>query len=268
MGRNGVPGLNVRPGTRWIWREFDWHATIAASQRALALNPNLDQAHFFTAAAYYHLGHMEEALNERERGQRLQGGDTVEPARIAGLVALFSADFRSATVHLEAVSRRSSRAIGDTYLALAYYYSGDIGRARRMLEQLGSERSVTTVARSRSALAGILAATGDTPGARRLLGALLAHDYRDHHIGTAYAQLGEANDALVWLRTAADTGFPCLPWYERDPLLGPLRKDPRFSMLLDHVKELGGAPAAVTTRRHAPGEAAQHRHGQAATPVS
>lgn len=85
-------------------REFDWHATIAASQRALALNPNLDQAHFFTAAAYYHLGHMEEALNERERGQRLQGGDTVEPARIAGLVALFSADFRSATVHLEAVS--------------------------------------------------------------------------------------------------------------------------------------------------------------------
>ena len=33
-------------------REFDWNATVVASRRALALNPNLDQARFFVAAAY------------------------------------------------------------------------------------------------------------------------------------------------------------------------------------------------------------------------
>jgi DNA-binding winged helix-turn-helix (wHTH) protein/TolB-like protein len=32
-------------------REFDWNATITAGRRALVLNPNLDQARFFVAAA-------------------------------------------------------------------------------------------------------------------------------------------------------------------------------------------------------------------------
>ena len=45
-------------------REFDWNATVTASRQALALNPNLDQARFFVAAAYYHTGYMQEALIE------------------------------------------------------------------------------------------------------------------------------------------------------------------------------------------------------------
>ena len=63
-------------------REFDWNATLDASDRALVLDPNLDQAHFFKAAAYYHLGYMEEALIELEKGRRLHGADLVEPMRI------------------------------------------------------------------------------------------------------------------------------------------------------------------------------------------
>ena len=27
--------------------EFDWNATVSSARRALALNPNLEQAHFF-----------------------------------------------------------------------------------------------------------------------------------------------------------------------------------------------------------------------------
>lgn len=46
--------------------------------------------------------------------------------------------------------------------------------------------------------------------------------------GTAYAQLRDAPTALRWLSQAAATGFPCYPWYERDPLLNPIRHDPRF----------------------------------------
>jgi DNA-binding winged helix-turn-helix (wHTH) protein/TolB-like protein len=85
-------------------REFDWGTAMSASQRALVLNPNLEQAHFFMAAAYYHLGYMEEALMAMERGQRLHGSDVVEPLRIEALVALFSGRFAPARVHLEEVS--------------------------------------------------------------------------------------------------------------------------------------------------------------------
>jgi DNA-binding winged helix-turn-helix (wHTH) protein/TolB-like protein len=221
-------------------REFDWNATMTASRRALLLNPSLDQARFFMAAAYYHLGYMEEAIIEMEKGRALRGGDVVEPTRIEALVALFSGNFAPALAHLEQVSRLSSQAIGDTYLALAAYYSGSRERGRSMLEELSAHPSTSTAMRSGAALAGILAAQGQTAAARTQLDRVLAGRYRDHHvaysIGVAYAQLGDAHQATQWLRTAADTGFPCLPWFERDPLLEPARRQAQFAELLQYVR--------------------------------
>jgi tetratricopeptide (TPR) repeat protein len=82
-------------------REFDWNGTMASGRRALALNPNLDQARFFVAGALYHNGYMKEALIEMEKGRSLRGKDVIEPIRIEALVALFSAEFAPARVHLE-----------------------------------------------------------------------------------------------------------------------------------------------------------------------
>jgi DNA-binding winged helix-turn-helix (wHTH) protein/TolB-like protein len=221
-------------------REFDWSGAISASRRALVLNASLDQAHFISAAAYYHLGYMEEAIIELERGRRLRGLDLVEPIRIEALVALFSGNFAAARTHLEEVSRRSSMAIGDTYLALAYYYTGNIERARPMLDALAKSASTTTATRARAALAGVLAALGDRDAALVAVDGVLASDYRDHHVayslGAAYAQLGNVDDAVRWLRTAADTGFPCAMWFERDPLLEPLRQQPTFAMVMERVR--------------------------------
>jgi tetratricopeptide (TPR) repeat protein len=222
-------------------REFDWNATITAGRRALVLNPNLEQARFFVAAAFYHNGYMEEALSEMEKGRSLHGVDVIEPIRIEALVALFSGSFAPARAHLEEVSRLSSQSIGDTYLALAYYYSGSVDRGRAMLESLVSQRSASTAARAGAALAGILAAQGESPAARTYVDRVLKAEYRDHHVayslGAAYAQLGDIKESQRWLHTAADTGFPCLPWFERDPLLEPLRRLPEFSTLLEYVRE-------------------------------
>ena len=62
----------------------------------------------------------------------------------------------------------------------------------------------------------------------------------DHHVayslGATFAQLGELDTAVLWLERAADTGFPCAPWFERDPLLAPLRQHPRFVKLYERVR--------------------------------
>ena len=217
-------------------REFEWDETLETSRQAFTLNPNLEQAYFFSAAAFYHLGLMEQATSAMERGRQVGGADVIEPARIEGLIALFSGDFQTARRHLEFVSHRSSRQIGDTYLALAHFYLGDRSRARRMLEQLSSGPVSSTTARSRATLAAIAAATGDEAAARRDLDAVRAGNYQDHHvaysIGAALAQLGEPTEAVTWLRTAAETGFPCAIWYERDPLLEPIRRHPDFLALV------------------------------------
>jgi hypothetical protein len=62
----------------------------------------------------------------------------------------------------------------------------------------------------------------------------------DHHVaaglGVTYAQLGRPDEALRWLRSAADTGFPCHPWFARDPLLAPLRKSAAFESWLEELR--------------------------------
>ena len=232
-------------------REFDWDQTIVESRLALTLNPNLDQPHFYSAAAFYHLGLMEQAGAELERGRRIGGQDAVEPLRIEALIALFSGNYLVARERLEDVSRRSNRAIGDVYLALALYYSGETASARRMLEALTDDPSASTAARAGAALAGLLAAAGERDAARRAIDRVLAREYRDHHVsyslGAAFAQLGDRGRAMTALRAAADTGFPCAPWYATDPLLQPLRSDPTFATFA----------ADLTARREA--AAARHR---------
>jgi len=82
---------------------------------------------------------MEEAVDRHGEGRALHGADAIEPVPIEALVALFSGNFGPARVHLEEVSRLSSRTIGDTYLALAYYYSSSSDRGRTMLASLATD---------------------------------------------------------------------------------------------------------------------------------
>jgi tetratricopeptide (TPR) repeat protein len=222
-------------------REFDWNLAVESGRRALVLNPNLDQAHYFIAAAYAHSGYMEDAHIEVEKGQRLRGLDPLEPIRLRGLIAMWSGEFAPARVHLDEASRLSDRAVSDTYLAQAFYYSGSVDQSISMLRLLVKVSSASTASRAGVTLASVLANRGQHAEARSERDRVLAREYRDHHVvcglGTVYAQLGEPIEAIRWLRTAADTGFPCLIWFERDPLLDPLRQDPRFLALLDYVRK-------------------------------
>jgi len=101
--------------------------------------------------------------------------------------------------------------------------------------------------RASASLAAILAARGDRQGAERRLRELVTRASSDHHvsyrIGTAYAQLRRPDDAVRWLRRAAETGFPCYEWFSRDPLLAPVRAHPLFVQLLDGLR-----PMAVLRR--------------------
>jgi hypothetical protein len=121
-----------------------------------------------------------------------------------------------------------------------------------MLESLATQSSASTAARAGIALAGVLAAQGDHDAARRQIDQVLSRPYRDHHVvyglGAAYAQLGDTARAMHWLRIAADTGFPCVPWFERDPWLEPLRRHPDYVELIAYVR--GKRDTSLSPDRH------------------
>ena len=130
----------------------------------------------------------------------------------------------------------SGAPLSDPYLGLAYYYNGETTRAEAVLEELGRTPSASASARGRSTLAALMAARGERARATELVRDVAAGKYMDHHVanslGAACAQLGRAEEAVEWLRKAAETGFPCHPWYARDPLLGPLHGHAAFEAFL------------------------------------
>lgn len=72
--------------------------------------------------------------------------------------------------------------------------------------------------------------------------------HAEYEAGCALAQIGDSAEALVWLRRAADNGFPCAPQFANDPFLAPLRGDAGYAALLDDLSERRRGYAALYER--------------------
>ncbi|HJS50407.1 MAG TPA: protein kinase [Pyrinomonadaceae bacterium] len=57
-----------------------------------------------------------------------------------------------------------------------------------------------------------------------------------YNIASAYAVVGNVNQAVRWLRTTAETGMPNYPLFVRDPNLNRIRQSPEFQNFLAEVK--------------------------------
>jgi len=58
-----------------------------------------------------------------------------------------------------------------------------------------------------------------------------------YYIACAYALMNKPEQAIHWLETAAEDGFPCYPLFEKDPNLDNLRQDTGFRMFLAKQKQ-------------------------------
>jgi serine/threonine protein kinase/tetratricopeptide (TPR) repeat protein len=222
--------------------DFDWQGTLEESERALALNPNLEIAHYYREAAFYHLGLFDLAEREDRQATLVDPANRVEQLRTRGVVDFLQGRYSDAIKNLELARQSSSRAYTDSYLAQAYLYNGDSVRGIAILDSLRRTTSTPALNRARAALASFLARQGKTAEAKALIAAVLGQEgYVDHHVayslGAAYAQLHQAEQAAKWLVQASETGFPCYPWFERDPLLDPVRHDLAVTRALAQVKE-------------------------------
>ena len=85
----------------------------------------------------------------------------------------------------------------------------------------------------------ILAARGgDRAGAEALI-AKIRNAYADsasYQYGQIYAQIGDADRAFAAFDKAVEVGDPGLLIFKRDPVLDPIRRDPRFAGLLTRLK--------------------------------
>jgi serine/threonine-protein kinase len=225
--------------------EFEWDRTIEESRKALALNPNLDRPHYFLAAAYHHLGLLDLVEPEVEAGIAVNSANTIDPSNSRGWTRLMAGEFKDALPFMEEWNHLDG---GKRLwmMGLAYYYAGDRAHAEEILLPSGGSSPVDR--KAQAVRASFLAARHADGDARKLVKTILDSGYVDHHLayslGATYAQLGDLADARHWLAEAKNTGFPCYPWYAKDPLLEPLRKDPEFQQFMMEFQRSWQAEAA------------------------
>jgi TolB-like protein/DNA-binding winged helix-turn-helix (wHTH) protein len=221
------------------FQEYDWDTVIGESRRAIELSPSLDLPHVYLAVAYFHIGLLEDAESAINEARQLNPESRVEPLEILGAIHLFAGRSSEAVRNLSEANALSDSRITKYLLGWASHYEGERQRAEAMLAaMIGDEGPVP--GNARATLAAIRAARGATAEARALAERVASERDLIHHaaygLGTAYAQLREPTTALRWLSRAAATGFACYPWFERDPLLDPVRKDARFSAFMRELR--------------------------------
>jgi TolB-like protein len=201
---------------------------------AIALNPNVSDAHDDLAGVYSHVGLLDEALEETLIAQSLDPLSVYAQFR-RGLILLWGGEFEGAFTTLEPLPIWAS-----PYAAEALLRLGRTDDAVRLIEAAGSEElgEDDPILNSLSAIA--YAVEGNGAAAEQkvriaLAGrASFAHAHHiEYSVGVAYALLGQHDNAVEWLRQAAVNGFPCLPYYERDDFLRDLHSHPEFRDLLD-----------------------------------
>jgi TolB-like protein/Tfp pilus assembly protein PilF len=221
-----------------LYGQFNWARLLAENDAALKLDPTLDLAHASRARGLYHLGLFEAARDAAAKAIAINPDGNVETNRLLVALSLFDGHFDDAARRAEELARQSDAPVIRMYLAEARFYLGQPQVASEMLAGIkcGSEPDV----RSQAVLAAVLAATGRREAAGALVKQVADSPSIDHHVayslGTAFTQLGRPRDALTWLRTAADGGFPCYPWFAADPLLEPIRRDPGYGRFISDLR--------------------------------
>src|SRR5438105_6172843 len=228
---------------RVLWRPsngFQHEKAIAELRHALAVDPNFGDGHFTLVAIYFHVGLIEESLQQLKRADELDPANPRAKFEIA-VNALYHGRYNDAYTMMEAYPTIMVRPIVEWRMASALFYAGRTNEARARIESAKAQfKDTGGIMTSMQAL--FLAAAGDKTRAEEKISEAIKigqgyghFHHTTHVIASAYALMNEPDLAMKWLNYTAENGYPDLTWFERDPNLNKLRKEPRLIECLEKL---------------------------------
>jgi tetratricopeptide (TPR) repeat protein len=119
-----------------VWthaRGFPHEMAIRAYRKAIELDPNLDEAHLELGVVYMHVGLLDEALDEFQKTLTLNPDNMLARTR-TGTVALYGGDYAKAIEILRGVPEEASPSYRSRALADALFLAGRIQEAEQLVD--------------------------------------------------------------------------------------------------------------------------------------
>jgi len=217
--------------------DWDFVASEKEFKRALELDPDYTAAHHWYSHCLLPLGRMEESLAESRRALELEPLSLVVNTHL-GWHYFYARQYDKAieqyrrTLELDPAFPQTQR-----YAAWALLQKGRheeaIADLRAASGALGPDPEVEAELGHALAVAGRRAeARAVLEGLRQLSSSRYVSPYS---VALVHAGLGDRDQALAWLDKAYDERSDYMPYLGLEPMLDPLRSDPRFSALVRRV---------------------------------
>jgi TolB-like protein/Tfp pilus assembly protein PilF len=230
---------------RLLWtpaNHFPHDKAIREYQRALSIDPTLDEARNQLALVYCHVGFFEEALAQSRQAITTNPNNNLAQLRI-GQTLNFQGKYGEALEVLRAIPQQTNPSLLGHQIAWSLFNLGKRDEASALLEQLLKDQKEDTGGVFTSVQAVVAASAGQQQLSEEKIksaiqkGKGFGHFHHTaYHIACAYARLKKIDEAIKWLEIAADDGFPCYPLFQSDTNLDNLRQDPKFADFLARLR--------------------------------
>jgi tetratricopeptide (TPR) repeat protein len=228
-----------------IWshgNRFPHESAAKSFRRAIALNPLLDEAHHQLALVYLHVGLLDKAWGQIDEALAANPANMMARFRY-GVIDMYRGRYDKALEIFTSTPLKSNPGLLTFQQASALFQLGKIPEATSLVDEYLRTQSSDEGGNVTSVKAMLLAKAGNVAEAQQAIDRAIAvgqtfghFHHTAYNIASAYALLGKPDEALQWLRTAADDGFPCYPLFAQDANLNSLRTDARFVAFLADMK--------------------------------
>jgi serine/threonine protein kinase/tetratricopeptide (TPR) repeat protein len=214
-------------------------AVIPSFKHALALNPNLPDAHLGLGSAYLHIGLLDQSLSQLNAALELDPLNYQSRFYLAR-VHLYQQRYEEALRVYERSPDFSPEQQWDKISILLH--RGEKAAAHELAREL--QQRLPDNADIASSYAVVLATEGEKEKAEEQIrlavrtGRGQHFHHAEYNIASAYALMGNHEQALHWLRRAAEHHLTPYPLFEHDSNLNNLRSNPDFKTWLGEMKSL------------------------------
>ena len=231
---------------RLLWtpsNHFPHDKAIQEYRRALALNPSLDEARNQLAVVLSHVGLVDEALTELDQALAANPANHLARFRV-GETLLFKGKYEEALAALRNVSPDVNPSLVGHQIVYALFALGRKDEAAATLAKFIKDYPEDNRGLFTSLQAMLAASEGQQAVAEQKIrlaierGKGFGHFHHTaYHIACAYALMNKQDQAIKWLESTANEGFPCYVLFDTDHNLDNLRQSPRFQEFMKKRKE-------------------------------